>query len=370
LCDQVAATNVNSLDFTQLVWCMIALSSVGYSADSTGMNACNTRLEGLLYVDEQLDRISPQLHTTSVSDTLVSLVAVRDSGVGTNHPCVTEAIRFLSRFRRQSSTLAQRDITVLLRLLAASPSDADDYRSVLPPNIEMRAWRDDGRPSAATRFANRVSPLVESLVTRVLRQQSRNGSWGTVHATAEVLEAIGRTDCAKPQSAFHRALAYLRSAQQGDGSWNDEFDTPSVLATSSAVRGLIAAGVPTDDELIHTGINWLVVYQRPDGGWDEPSSATSTAIALSALAAAGRPNSAAALRAVQFLTESQDDRGGWVENGPTSHNPASGRYSRNDLHATALTLSALSQWAVAAASAQPATADKPSLNLVGAATEN
>jgi squalene-hopene/tetraprenyl-beta-curcumene cyclase len=173
----------------------------------------------------------------------------------------------------------------------------------------------------------------------------------------------------KPQE-IGRAVSYLRRTQQGDGSWSDEVGQSSVRTTSLAVRGLIAAGAPTDNELIRTGINWLAVHQSPDGSWGEPTSAISTATALGAFAAAKLPNHAAALRAVHFLTESQDDCGGWIENGPTSHDEASGRWYRNDLHASALALSALSQWAVAAASAQPAMAEKPSLNLVCVATDN
>jgi hypothetical protein len=211
--------------------------------------------------------------------------------------------------------------------------------------------------------------LGDSLTESVLRTPKRDGRGGSVEATADVLEAISGLKCAKQQAIDH-AVSYLRRTQQGDGSWSDEVSPSSVRTTALAVRGLIAAGVPADDELIRTGINWLAVHQRPDGDWGEPASAISTATALGAFAAAELPNHTAALRAVHFLTELQDDCGGWVENGPMSKDEASDRWYHNDLHTSALTLSALSQWAVAAASTQPEMAEKPSLNLVCAATEN
>jgi hypothetical protein len=82
------------------------------------------------------------------------------------------------------------------------------------------------------------------------------------------------------------------------------------------------------------------------------------------LVAAGQPTHATALRAVRMLIAAQIDHGGWEDERLVSYNETNGRWSSNSLHATALPLLALSRWAVAAASAQSATAASPSLRLV------
>jgi squalene-hopene/tetraprenyl-beta-curcumene cyclase len=368
--EQLSGKSIKLLDFNELVWCMIALSAVGCSDKSIEMMACHARLEELLHVDEQHGRLSPQLRTTPVSDTLRALRALRASGVVTDHPCVTAAVRFLSRSRRPTLPLDLIDTAGLLRLLSAASLDDTSGAGVLPPSIEIRDYRKNDSHDAARRFSGRVGPLVASLVERLTRDQQPDGSWGSVSATAEVLQALSHSESEKTSPAISRAVAHLCGGQQADGSWRDETGTSSVYATSAAVNALIAAGKRADEDAIAAGINWLMVHQTASGGWCERGGATQTASALSAFVAAGQPMHAAALRAMQLLTAAQDDQGGWLDQGLVPRDAACGRWYRNGLNASALPLMALSQWAVAAAFAQPAAAEKPLFRLVGAASEN
>jgi squalene-hopene/tetraprenyl-beta-curcumene cyclase len=145
--------------------------------------------------------------------------------------------------------------------------------------------------------------------------------------------------------------------------------------------------VSAEDEAIVAGLNWLAVHQQPGGGCCEaPSgterkianhdfrsasaSASQTAWALLAFAAAGQADRPAALRAVNFLIETQQEDGTWNEPHFVLHDPATNRWLRNDLHAVAWPLLALSRWAWAAGSAQPADSREMSYRLVGAAADN
>jgi squalene cyclase len=361
--DRCHQARAKSLDFQQLILSMIALRSLGFADDGEELKACDARLQELVHIDEQSEQLSPKLATTPFSDALMSLLALRASGIASNHPSVRAAIRFLSQSRRSTSPRSLTDTANLLRLLDVAPLDDQGLDSALPPHIAVCGRYDDKRDAVA-RFSSRISPLTASLVDHLSKEQKRDGSWGSVESTADILEALAHTKCETTQPTLQRAVSHLRSTQQADGSWKDATGTSAVTTTSVSVSALIAANVATHDDAIIAGINWIVVHQLPSGGWDEQGNATHAAAALKALVVAGQPTHTAALRAVRTLIAAQVDCGGWEDNGLMSYDSENGRWFGNSLHSTALPLQELSRWAVAAASAQSATAASPSLRLV------
>lgn len=109
-----------------------------------------------------------------------------------------------------------------------------------------------------------------------------------------------------------RAVAYLATAQETDGSWvplwfgnQDEPDQANRTYGTSKVLGALAEvrdWLPAAGELIPPAARWLRLGQRPDGGWGgghgpSPSSIEETALALEALAllGPGQPEVAAAI---------------------------------------------------------------------------
>ena len=119
----------------------------------------------------------------------------------------------------------------------------------------------------------------------------------TAHAI-EMLALEGKTDNARVQ----RGIAWLRAAQEPDGSWFGRWGANFIYGTGAAVPALVAAGVSPDDPSIRRAVHWLASRQNPDGGWgedlrsyDDPagwsgrgaSTASQTAWALLALVAAG-----------------------------------------------------------------------------------
>jgi squalene cyclase len=199
-----------------------------------------------------------------------------------------------------------------------------------------------------------------------------------------VLDAIATANGKVSPASLARAAEYLRGTQQADGSWSNSDGTTCVIATSLAIRGLVASGIPSDDESIAAGLNWLAVNQLPNGSWIQATSARDavsspdndvrgcpvhTAAALFAFVATDKSNHTTALRAVNFLVEIQEVRGGWSGGDFVLPDTATGRTYRNDLYTTAGPLLALSRWAVAAPSAQPAAAAEQSFRLVGTATD-
>jgi len=137
---------------------------------------------------------------------------------------------------------------------------------------------------------------------------------------------------------------------------------------------LLAAGQTPNGDVVAAAANWLIVEQQPAGCWRESqpdaASPTLTALSLHALTSAGRVSHRSALRAVEYLLDSQGEEGNWLDQHFARFDPNSNYYVRNDLYAAAWGLSALSNWAVVAGAAQSADTDQLSLSLVGAAAVN
>lgn len=131
----------------------------------------------------------------------------------------------------------------------------------------------------------------DSLVRRV--------SLPIVLAAATLVSSIsaGKGAAAEPEVAVSpqavatarmKAIAFLRTTQQDDGSWT--------AATSPGVSGLVTtallrSGVPSNDPMIQKALAHLLTFKQPDGGIYNPKSSHGnyeTSITLMALAEANR----------------------------------------------------------------------------------
>ncbi|HUW97610.1 MAG TPA: squalene--hopene cyclase [Acidiferrobacter sp.] len=146
--------------------------------------------------------------------------------------------------------------------------------------------------------------------------------------TARCITLLTRaSDDDRYQGVIMRALAYLRSEQEADGSWFGRWGTNYIYGTWSVLVGLRAAGVDRQDRSVRRAVAWLYSIQRPDGGWGESndsyhnpaagqggrSTAFQTAWALLGLFAAGEYDSEAARRGIQFLLHHQDRASLWSD---------------------------------------------------------
>lgn len=395
LIEQVGSTRIGELRFDELIWHMLALQAVGFAPDSGEMQPCENRLRDLVSVDEDANLASPQHCPAPLIDTALVVRSLLASGALPNHAAMADAIDNLSSVSQKVAlSPGVMDLCGVLTVLR-SQADSSDERCALPPDIEICwDWSDD-EPVFADRdyCAERMQQAAASCIEILLRRQNCDGGWGETAAsrsrrcksapdlTGTILESLRGQDSENVQLARNRAIAYLRASQRADGSWTGGSAMGSIHGTSLAVRGLLSAGVAPDDDAIAAGLNWLIVHQQPSGGWCEQpqgedgfvrqrASASQTAFALLALVAAGKANHRAARRGVDFLLEIQDDDGCWIDGQFMLHDAAPNRWFGNDLHAVAWPLLALSQWVVAAMSAQSAAASEMSLRLVGARAED
>ena len=153
-----------------------------------------------------------------------------------------------------------------------------------------------------------------------------------VECTASCLAALAACKERFPQvigkaetRALSRAAAWLRRAQEKDGSWRGVWGVQFIYGTFFGIRGLLAAGARPDDPALRLACRWLLDRQRDDGGWGEHNSGChtgqyveheesqviQTAWALIALLEAGDADWAAITRGVRFLAGMQRADGTW-----------------------------------------------------------
>jgi squalene-hopene/tetraprenyl-beta-curcumene cyclase len=200
---------------------------------------------------------------------------------------------------------------------------------------------------------DRLAAASQRALHWVLAMQNRDGGWGafdrdndheflchvpfadhnamidpsTPDLTARVLEMLGLLGRRVGDPVVDRAVAYMRHTQESDGSWFGRWGVNYIYGTWQALVGLAAVGLKADDAAVVGGVNWMVAYQQPSGGWGEspdsyanpqlrgkgPTTASQTAWAVWGLVAAGHAHGAAATRGVQYLLDKQREDGGWDE---------------------------------------------------------
>ncbi|HEX3803527.1 MAG TPA: squalene--hopene cyclase [Solirubrobacteraceae bacterium] len=144
----------------------------------------------------------------------------------------------------------------------------------------------------------------------------------TAHVV-EMLGALGRTD----DQLTTGGVRWLLDNQEQDGSWFGRWGVNHVYGTGAVLPALIAAGVSPSGSPIRRAVRWLEQHQNDDGGWgedcrsyDDPtwigrgeSTPSQTAWALLALDAADQRDSPATRRGVDWLVVNQRADGGWDE---------------------------------------------------------
>lgn len=398
----VGAARIEQLNFFELLWHAVAARAIGWANDSSEVRAYEERLRAMVSLDAEEMLAFPSLTTPRLNDTTAAIRALRASGASVDHGAIAAAMRWLSKRRHSEQSGSGAELANLVSMLSSLIESGGNESCALPPEIEARDYRCGHGASRdhTKKRLDRAGRIVGSLTQQLLLQLLADGGWGvdctlegntlsksSPDITGEVLEAIGGADCGATTAAVERAVAFLRTSQYADGHWECECGAGAIQATSRAVCGLVTAGVPTSDESIAAGVNWLMTHQRSDGGWGEvplpvaannnleiddrtvDSTASHTAWALNALVATGSANHPAARRAVDFLVEAQNDEGHWDEPQFVTRDSANGRWFRNELHSVTAPLLALSKWAVAAAANHVNTDDRVALRLVSTATE-
>lgn len=228
--------------------------------------------------------------------------------------------------------------------------DIDDAAVAVIALRKLRATADPSDPDIA-----RIDAAVSRAVEWLLHMQSSNGGWAafdkdntreivtkipfcdfgevldppSVDVTAHVVEALANCGYDRKHPAVARALEFIYSEQEDDGSWFGRWGVNYIYGTWLAVTGLCAIGDDWKTPAVARALDWLESKQNPDGGWGEsvasymeprfagsgiPSTASQTAWAVAALLASGDPARRGSVeRAMRFFSDTQTPDGTWDE---------------------------------------------------------
>jgi squalene-hopene/tetraprenyl-beta-curcumene cyclase len=158
----------------------------------------------------------------------------------------------------------------------------------------------------------------------------------TADLTGRVLELLGHWQSKHGEKLYRdedvqRAIAFLLSLQEKDGSWWGRWGVNYIYGTYLALVGLRSiapfAGFDMNCERVKRAAVWIRSVQNFDGGWGEtcdsykkpelrgkgPSTPSQTAWALIGLMAAGDYESDSLKRGIEYLVVNQNSDGSWPE---------------------------------------------------------
>jgi squalene-hopene/tetraprenyl-beta-curcumene cyclase len=148
----------------------------------------------------------------------------------------------------------------------------------------------------------------------------------TADVTARVLECLGRFGWPTEHPAVQKAVKFLLKDQCGDGSWFGRWGVNYVYGTSGVLRALETVSL-TAQEYCQRAVAWLKSVQQDDGSFGESlktysdvsskgqgaSTPSQTAWGLIGLLAGSNTSDPAITRAVSYLVGNQNEDGSWSE---------------------------------------------------------
>ena len=145
--------------------------------------------------------------------------------------------------------------------------------------------------------------------------------------TAHVIEACGHLGLDLQHPAVSRAIDFIRTEQEPDGSWFGRWGVNYIYGTAAVLPGLKAVGEDMTAGYVRQAADWILAHQNVDGGWGEtcgsymddalrgkgPSTASQTGWAIMALRAVGAEDYRRSIQnGVDYLVERQK-MGTWDE---------------------------------------------------------
>ena len=321
------------------VWSILMLAALGHGFEDETLRRAVEGWEGFT-IDEG-DRLRPEACQSPVWDTGLAVLALRDSGLGPEHPALVRA----------ADWLLQEEVTVTGDWAVRTPELAPggwafEFENDLYPDVD-----DTAVVALALRRCHRGRGAVDRGLAWTAGMQSRSGGWGafdvdneaywlyklpfcdfgkvtdepSADVTAHALEALA------PEAGFdhevRRGLDWLLREQEDDGSWFGRCGVNHVYGTGAALPALEAVGIEPGHRAFRRAVVWLDSVQNEDGGFGEDirsyadrawrgrgtSTPSQTAWALLAYVAADEAGSQAARRAAEWLCRTQQANGDWEE---------------------------------------------------------
>jgi squalene-hopene/tetraprenyl-beta-curcumene cyclase len=324
---------------------VLALVSLGYSLRSLPV------AKGLQAIErfgiETADTFRLQACVSPVWDTVLSIIALADSGLPRTHPDVRRAVQWVVG----KQVLREGDWKVKNRRGQPGGWAFEFNNDFYPDNDDtvavLIALHKAGLPD------EEKGEVLQRGLQWLLSMQCDDGGWGafdvnnnkailnkipfadhesmldpsTCDVTGRALELLGLIGFPRTHRIVQRALRFVQNNQEPDGAWYGRWGVNYIYGTCHVLCGLRSVNEPMHQPYIRRAVRWLISHQNPDGGWGETchsyanpslrgrgvSTASQTAWALMGLLAAGETRTKAVERGVEYLLRTQTAEGSWYE---------------------------------------------------------
>ena len=364
--------------FPGMLYGYIALNSHGYTDDDPVVVETLGQLHKLQRVEKNTVRVEPCF--SPVWDTAIATIALKESGLGFEHPALRGAAEWLIkkeiRFRGDWYHKNPADV---------APSGwAFEFENKWNPDVDDSAMVLLALRDIETSNLDRRDACFQRGMNWMLTFQCKDGGWAAfdkdctkgilekvpfadhnamldpecADITARILELLGLEGFSLNHPQVRRALAYLREQQEKDGTWYGRWGVNYIYGTWQVLRGLHALGVDMHQPWLIKSREWFESVQHADGGWGEtcdtyddpackgcgPSTASQTAWAIMGLCAFGDATSPALKRGIDYLINAQNRDGSWSEDEVTGTGFPKVYYLKYDIYRNTWPLLALATY--------------------------
>ncbi len=364
--------------FPAMLNSLIALQSLGYPDDHPEVVRATHELKKLEHETADSVRIEPCF--SPVWDTSYVIIALHESGISEKHPALKKA----------ATWLMDREIRIRGDWHHKNPTRVEPSGWVFEFNNQ---WNPDVDDTAMVLLALRKIPTdhphrrdecFQRGLTWMMTFQCKDGGWAAfdkdctknilekvpfadhnamldpecADITARILELLGAENFRVNHARVRKALDYIRSQQEPDGSWYGRWGVNYVYGTWQVLRGLRAMNLDMSQPWLLKARHWLESVQHEDGGWGErcntyddpvfkgrgPSTASQTAWAVMGLCAFDDPENPHLMRGIEYLARTQNPDGSWTEHETTGTGFPKVFYLKYDMYRNAWPLLALATY--------------------------
>jgi squalene-hopene/tetraprenyl-beta-curcumene cyclase len=321
------------------VWSLIMLASLGHGLEDETFARGLAGWDRFMVRDG--DRLRPEACQSPIWDTALAVLALRAAGLPADDPRLRSAGEWL--LREEVTVRGDWAIRLpqLEPGGWSFEFDNDLYPDVDDTAVVVLALRELGMGDAAVRRGLDWMVGMQSktggwgafdvdnealwLYRLPICDFGKVTDEPTADVTAHALEALGHED--GYDSPLTRGLDWLLREQEDDGSWFGRWGVNHVYGTGAALPALEACGVSPEHPAMRRAVAWLDSVQQRDGSFGEDilsyrdgaprgrgaSTPSQTAWALLGYVSGGAAEALSARRAAEYVCQSQRPDGDWDE---------------------------------------------------------